>query len=118
MNMIGFDVYTGKAMPVGLVVVRGDVGWISLIFVDNVSGLGVWQQTGDDAWYFDFGVDGDCELCRDFDAERITGVCGAVCGLDWGASANDFLADCGFKLGRFDVGKGDGYELVDFGEEC
>lgn len=118
MNMVGVGVYAGKAVPVGLVVVGGDVGWTLLLFVGNVSGLGVWLQTGDVAWCFDFGVDGDCGLCRDSVVERIAGVCGAVCVLDWEASADDFLADCGFRLGWFDVGKGDGCELVELGEGC
>lgn len=117
MNIIGIDVYTNNAIPVDLVVVRGDVGWTSLIFADNITGFGMWQQTGDDAWYFDLWVNDDYKLCRDPDAERITGICGAVCGLDWEASANDFLADYGFKLGRFDAVKGDRYELVELGEE-
>ena len=51
-------------------------------------------------------------MYRDVDAERVTGICGAVCGLDWEFSANDFLASYGLKLGRFDVAKGDRYELV------
>lgn len=117
MNIIGVDVYTNNAIPVDLVVVRGDVGWTSLIFADNITGFGMWQQTGDDTWYFDLWVDDDYKLCRCPDAERITGICGAVCGLDWEASANDFLADYGFKLGRFDVAKGDRYELVELGKE-
>lgn len=117
MNIIGIDVCTNSAIPVDLVVVRGDVGWTSLIFADNITGFGMWQQTGDDAWYFDLWVDDDYELCRDPNAERITGICGAVCGLDWEASANDFLADYGFKFGRFDVINGDRYELVELGEE-
>lgn len=116
MNIIGADVYTNKAMPVDLVVVKGDVGWTSLIFADNITGFGMWQQTGDDTWYFDLWVDDDYDLYCDVDAERITGICGAVCGLDWEASANDYLADYGFKLGQFDMIKGDRYELVELGE--
>ena len=113
MNIIGVDVYTDKAMPVDLVVVKGDEGWTSLIFADDITGFGMWQQTGDDAWYFDLWVDDDYDLCHDVDAERITGICGAVCGLDWEASANEFLASYGFKLGCFDMVKGDRYELVE-----
>ena len=41
MNIIGVDVYTNKAMPVDLVVVKGDVGWTSLIFADNITGFGM-----------------------------------------------------------------------------
>lgn len=117
MNIIGVDVHAGKAMPAELVAVRGDDGWTSLIFADNVTGLGMWQQTGDDTWYFDPWVGDDYDLYHDVDAERVTGICGAVCGLDWEASANDYLADYGFKLGRFDVVKGDRYELVELGGE-
>ena len=112
MNIIGVDVHTDKELPVELVAVRGDDGWMSLIFADNVTGLGMWHQTGDDTWYFDPWVGDDYDLCRDANAERITGICGAVCGLDWEASANDCLVDYGFKLGLFDVARGDRYELV------
>lgn len=117
MITIAVDVYTTNAIPVDLVVVKGDEGWTSLIFADDITGLGMWQQTGDDTWYLDFWVDDDYDLYCDPDAERVTGICGAVCGLDWEASANDYLADYGFKLGRFDVAKGDRYELVELGEE-
>ena len=112
MNTIGVDVYTNKRMSVDLVAVVGDEGWTSLIFADNITGFGMWQQTGDDTWYFDLWVDGDYDLYHDVDAERVTGIAGAVCGLDWEASANDFLASYGLRLGRFDVAKGDRYELV------
>ena len=114
---IGVDVYSGRKVSVELVVMRGDEGWTSLIFADDITGFGMWRQTGDDDWYLDLWVDDDYDLYCDPDAERITGICGAVCGLDWEASANDFLADYGFKLGRFDVVKGDRYELVELGEE-
>ena len=113
MNIIGVDVYTNNAIPVDLVVVKGDEGWTSLIFADDITGFGMWQQTGDDTWYFDLWVDDDYDLYHDVDAERITGICGAVCGLDWEASANDYLSDYGFKLGQFDIVKGDRYELVE-----
>ena len=113
---IGVDVYTDKRVPVKLVVVRGNEGWTSLIFADDITGFGMWQQTGDDTWYFDLWVDDDYDLYHDVDAERITGICGAVCGLDWEASANEFLADYGFKLGYFDMVKGDRYELIDLNE--
>lgn len=113
MNIIGVDVYTNNAIPVDLVVVKGDEGWTSLIFADNITGFGMWQQTGDDTWYFDLWVDDDYDLLHDVDAERVTGICGAVCGLDWEASANEFLVGYGFKLGRFDIVNGDRYELVD-----
>lgn len=79
----GVDVYTDNAIPVDLVVVKGDEGWSSLIFADNITGFGMWQQTGDDTWYFDLWVDDDYDLFHDGDAERITGICGAVCGIDW-----------------------------------
>lgn len=112
MNIIGVDVYTDNAIPVDLVVVKGDEGWTSLIFADDITGFGMWQQTGDDTWYFNLWVDDDYDLYHDVDAERVTGICGAVCGLDWEASANEFLADYGFKLGCFDMVKGDRYELI------
>lgn len=118
MRIIGVNVHTGEKVPAELVAVRGDDGWTSLIFADNVTGLGMWQQTGDDAWYFDPCVGDDYDLSRDVDAGRVTGICGAVCGFDWEFSANDFLADYGVRLGRFDVTKGDRYELVALGEEC
>lgn len=117
MNIMGVDVYTDNAIPVDLVVVKGDEGWASLIFAEDITNFGMWQQTGDDTWYLDLWVDDDYDLYRDPNAERVTGICGAVCGLDWEASANDYLADYGFKLGRFDVVKGDRYELVELGEE-
>lgn len=113
---IGVDVYTDKKVPVKLVAVRGDDGWTSLIFADDITGFGMWRQTGDDTWYLDLWVDDDYDLYCDVDAERVTGICGAVCGLDWQVSANDYLADYGFKLGQFDVVKGDRYELVELGE--
>lgn len=96
----GVDVYTDNAISVDLVVVKGDEGWISLMVADNITGFGMWQQTGDDTWYFDLWVDDDYGLLHDVDAERVTGICGSVCGLDWEASANGFLADYGFRLGR------------------
>ena len=117
MNIVGVDVHTDKEFPAELVAIRGDEGWTSLIFADNITGFGMWQQTGDDTWYFDPLVGGDYDLYCDPDTERITGICGAVCGLDWEASANDYLADYGFRLGRFDVAKGGRYELVELGEE-
>lgn len=46
----------------------------------------------------------------------VTGICGAVCGLDWETSANDYLAEYGVKLGQFDTAKGDRYKLVELGE--
>lgn len=116
MNIVGVDVHTDKELPAELVAIRGDEGWTSLIFADNITGFGMWQQTGDDTWYFDTLVGGDYDLYCDHDAERVTGICGAVCGLDWEASANDYLAEYGFKLGRFDVAKGDRYKLVELGE--
>lgn len=113
---IGVDVYTDKKVPVELVAVRGDEGWTSLIFADDFTGFGMWRQTGDESWYLDLWVDDDYDLYCDPDAERVTGICGAVCGLDWEASANDYLAEYGFKLGRFDAAKGDRYKLVELGE--
>lgn len=113
MNIIAANVHTDEKIPAKLVAVRGDEGWTSLIFADDITGLGMWQQTGDDTWYFDPCVDGDYDLYHDVDAERVTGICGAVCGLDWENSANYFLASYGLKLGRFDVAKGDRYELVE-----
>ena len=112
MNIIGVDVHTDREILADLVVVRGDEGWTSLIFADNTTGLGMWQQTGDDTWYFDPWVGNDYDLHHDINAERVTGICGAVCGPDWEFSANDFLASYGLKLGRFDMGKGDRYDLV------
>ena len=117
MNIIGVDVHTDREIPAELVAVMGDEGWTSLIFADDITGFGMWQQTEDDCWYFDPWVGGDYDLYRDVNAERIVGICGAVCGLDWEFSANDYFADYGFKLGRFDVAKGDRYELVELGEE-
>lgn len=117
MNIIGVDVHTDKGMPVELVAVRGDEGWTSLIFADDITGFGMWQQTGDDTWYFDTLVGGDYDLYRDVDAERVVGICGAVCGLEWIASVNDYLAEYGLKLGQFDVVQGDRYELVELGAD-
>lgn len=113
---IGVDVYTERKVPVELVAVRGDEGWTSLIFADDFTGFGMWRQTGDESWYLDLWVDDDYDLYRDPDAERITGICGAVCGLDWEVSANDYLVGYGLKLGRYDAAKGDRYKLVELGE--
>lgn len=113
---IGVDVYTERKVPVELVAMRGDEGWTSLIFADDSTGFGMWRQTGDESWYLDLWVDDDYDLYRDPDAERITGICGAVCGLDWEVSANDYLAGYGLKLGRYDAAKGDRYKLVELGE--
>ena len=113
---IGVDVYTERKVPVQLVAVRGDEAWTLLIFVDDFTGFGMWRQTGDEQWYLDLWVDDDYDLYRDPDAERITGICGAVCGLDWEVSANDYLAEYGLKLGRYDAAKGDRYKLVELGE--
>lgn len=114
---VGVDVYTDKEVPVRLVAVRGDEGWTSLIFADDITGFSVWWQTGDDTWYLDLWVDDDYDLYCDPDVERITNICGAVCGLEWEASANDYLAEYGLKLGQFDMVKGDRYKLVDLGED-
>ena len=113
---IGVDVYTERKVPVQLVAVRGDEAWTLLIFADDFTGFGMWRQTGDESWYLDLWVDDDYDLYRDPDAERITGICGAVCGLDWEVSANDYLAEYGLKLGRYDAAKGDRYKLVELGE--
>ena len=118
MNIIGFDVHSGREIPANLVAVIGDDGWTSLIFADDITGWGAWQQTGDYSWYFDPCVGDDYDLFHDVDAERVTGICGAVCGLDWEASANEYLADYGLKLGRFDAVKGGRYDLVELGGEC
>ncbi len=114
---VGVDVYTDKEVLVRLVAVRGDEGWTSLIFADDITGFSMWRQTGDDTWYLDLWVDDDYDLYRDPDVERITNICGAVCGLEWEASANDYLAEYGLKLGQFDMVKGDRYKLVDLGED-
>lgn len=42
----GVDVYTDNAMPVDLVVVKGDEGWTSLIFADNITGLACGNKLG------------------------------------------------------------------------
>ena len=118
MNIIGFDVHSGREIPANLVAVIGDDGWTSLIFADDITGWGAWRQTGDYSWYFNPCVGDDYDLFHDVDAERVTGICGAVCGLDWEASANEYLADYGLKLGRFDAVKGDRYDLVELGGEC
>lgn len=110
---IGVDVYTNARVSVNLVAVRGDEDWTSLIFADDITGFGMWRQTGDDTWCLDLWVNDDYDLCHDVNAERITGICGTACGFDWEASVNDFLVDYGLKLGRFDMAKGDRYELVE-----
>ena len=48
---VGVDVHTDNKVPVELVVVKGDEGWTSLIFADDITGFGMWRQTGDDTWY-------------------------------------------------------------------
>jgi len=93
------------------VAVKGDVDWSSLYIVDDVTGYGMWQQDGDDRWFIDIAPVGGYDLWCDLDALKITGIYGSD-GGGWESCVNDFLADYGFRLGRFDGVRGDRYELV------
>jgi hypothetical protein len=88
-----------------------------LYIADDVTGYGLWQQDGDDSWYIDIAPVIGYDLYHDPDALKITGIYGFD-EADWRRAVDDFLADYGLKLGRFDVVKGDRYDLVELGGEC
>jgi hypothetical protein len=100
-----------RTVTVRPVAVKGDVDWSSLYVADDGTGYGMWQQDGDDRWFIDVVPVNGYDLWHDSNALKITGVYG-LDGDDWEACANDFLADYGFRLGRFDEVKGDRFELV------
>lgn len=101
----------GREVAVKPVAVVGDVDWSSLYVADDVTGHGMWQQDGDDSWYIDIAPVNGYDLWHDPDALKLSGIYGLDV-ADWEQAANDFLADYGFKLGRFDDVRGDRYELV------
>lgn len=79
-------------------------GDFSTIFITDAAGRGLWLDGALD-WLID-AEEGDID-----DAERIEGVFGAD-DKEWEASANEKLADYGFRLGELDKEHGDRYFLV------
>ena len=77
------------------------LGDFSTIFITDAAGRGLWLDCDLD-WRID-AEEGDID-----DAERIEGVFGAD-EEEWEASANEKLADYGFRLGDLD---GDRYSLI------
>ncbi|UVX34644.1 MAG: hypothetical protein [Namikivirus tsukuho] len=103
MNATGItskDFETDKGVIVTPMAVFG-VGDFSTIFITDAAGRGLW-------------LDCDLDWCIDAeegninDAERIDGIFGAD-EEEWEASANEKLADYGFRLGDLD---GDRYSLI------
>lgn len=76
-------------------------GDLSTIFITDSTGRGLWLNRDLD-WLIDV-KEGDID-----DAERIEGIFGAD-EEEWEASANEKLADYGFRLGPLD---GDRYYLI------
>lgn len=76
-------------------------GDLSTIFITDAAGRGLWLDCDSD-WRID-AEEGDID-----DAERIEGIFGAD-EEEWEASANEKLADYGFRLGDLD---GDRYSLI------
>lgn len=79
-------------------------GDFSTIFITDATCRGLWLN-GDLDWLIDV-KEGDID-----DAERIEGIFGAD-EEEWEASANEKLADYGFRLGDLDKEHGDRYFLV------
>ena len=79
-------------------------GDFSTIFITDANCRGLWLN-GDLDWLIDV-KEGDID-----DAERVEGVFGAD-EDEWEASANEKLADYGFRLGCFDRERGDRYFLI------
>lgn len=100
-----------REVTVKPVAITGDMDWTSLYIADDITGYGMWQQDGDCDWYIDIAPVNGYDLWHDPDALKLTGIYG-LDEADWERAANEFLADYGFKLGRFDKVKGDRYELV------
>lgn len=79
-------------------------GDFSTIFITDAAYRGLWLNRDLD-WLIDV-KEGDID-----DAERIEGIFGAD-EDEWEASANEKLADYGFRLGDLDKEHGDRYFLV------
>lgn len=79
-------------------------GDFSTIFITDATYRGLWLN-GDLDWLIDV-KEGDID-----DAERIEGIFGAD-EDEWEASANEKLADYGFRLGDFDRERGGRYFLT------
>nr|UWF88649.1 MAG: hypothetical protein [Bacteriophage sp.] len=94
------DYDTYKEVTVTPMAVFGD-GDFSTIFITDATYRGLWLN-GDLDWLIDV-KEGDID-----DAERIEGVFGTDKD-EWGASANEKLADYGFHLGPLD---GNRYYLI------
>ena len=77
-----------------------------LLILDAVSGKGMWRDF-DGRWYVD--SESECVHCC---AERVEDVFGEDEG-EWRVSADEGLADYGFRLGVFDGVLGDWFELVE-----
>lgn len=103
MNTMGItakDSGTDKEAIVTPMAVFG-FGDFSTIFITDAAGRGLWLDCDLD-WCVD-EEEGDID-----DAERIEGIFGAD-EEEWEASANEKLADYGFRLGDLD---GDRYSLI------
>lgn len=79
-------------------------GDFNTIFITDAAYRGLWLN-GDLDWLIDI-KEGDID-----DAERIEGIFGAD-EEEWEASANEKLADYGFRLGDLDKEHGNRYFLV------
>ncbi|WAX06289.1 hypothetical protein BD811P1_00001 [Bifidobacterium phage BD811P1] len=79
-------------------------GDFSTVFITDADGRGLWLDC-DLEWRVD-AEEGDVD-----DAERIEGIFGAD-EDEWEASANEKLADYGFRLGGLDKEHGDRYFLI------
>lgn len=97
------DYDTYKEVTVTPMAVFGS-GDFSTVFITDAAYRGLWLN-GDLDWLIDV-KEGDID-----DAERIEGIFG-VGEDEWEASANEKLADYGFRLGNLDKEHGDRYFLV------
>lgn len=79
-------------------------GDFSTIYITDADGRGLWVDCNLD-WKIDV-KEGDL-----YDAETIEGVFGGD-EEEWEASANEKLADYGFRLGDFDKDHQDRYSLI------
>lgn len=92
MKITAKDFDPEKEVIVTPMVVFG-LGDSSTIFITDAAGRGLWL---------------DCDLDWRVDAERIEGIFGAD-EEEWETSANEKLADYGFRLGDLDGGR---YSLI------
>lgn len=100
MEITAKDFSSDKEITVTPMAVFG-LGDLSTIFITDVTGRGLWLDCDLD-WCID-AEEGDID-----DAERIEGIFGAD-EEEWAASANEKLADYGFRLGTLDGGR---YSLI------